>query len=61
MLCIFEGCGKTSLLNVLAGKVSLAGSNDSKLSGKIYLNGKERNEKAFYKQSSYVLQVLFVE
>lgn len=50
------GCGKTSLLNVLAARVSSGGSANSKLSGTITLNGTPRNDADFRKISAYVLQ-----
>lgn len=50
------GCGKTSLLNVLAARVQSGGESYCKLSGTIYVNGKLRNEDNFRKISAYVLQ-----
>ena len=51
-----SGCGKTSLLNVLAGRVSAAGSSSFKVTGSITINGKDRNEEDFRRISAYVLQ-----
>jgi ABC-type transport system involved in cytochrome bd biosynthesis fused ATPase/permease subunit len=53
------GCGKTSLLNVLAARVPSGGQNLNNLTGTIYMNGKKRNEERFRKVSAYVLQVCF--
>ena len=50
------GCGKTSLLNVLACRLSASGASNMKLAGKVLVNGKMRNELTFRKQSAYVLQ-----
>lgn len=51
------GCGKTSLLNVLAARVSNAGSSDAELRGTITVNGKPREDDTFRRVSAYVLQV----
>jgi ABC-type multidrug transport system ATPase subunit len=51
------GCGKTSLLNVLAARVPSGGQSLNNLTGAIYMNGKKRNEERFRKVSAYVLQV----
>jgi len=50
------GCGKTSLLNVLAARVSDAGKSYASLSGEIHLNGKIRHDDTFRRLSAYVLQ-----
>lgn len=51
------GCGKTSLLNVLAARVPSGGQKNNKLTGDIFMNGKRRDEDKFRKVSAYVLQV----
>jgi ABC-type multidrug transport system ATPase subunit len=50
------GCGKTSLLNVLAGRFPIGGSKLSKLTGEITINGKTRNDEVFRNMSAYVQQ-----
>jgi ABC-type multidrug transport system ATPase subunit len=50
------GCGKTSLLNVLAARLPAQGENNIKLDGRVYLDGKLRADSAFRKLSAYVLQ-----
>ena len=50
------GCGKTSLLNVLAARISATGSSNMKLSGDITVNGYARVDSQFRKMSAYVLQ-----
>lgn len=45
-----SGCGKTSLLNILSGFVN------KNVFGSIRINGEERNEKLFKKQSTYIMQ-----
>ena len=50
------GCGKTSLLNVLAARISATGSSIMKLSGDITVNGYARVDSQFRKMSAYVLQ-----
>lgn len=51
------GCGKTSLLNCLAARVTSSSSNkNTKLTGSIYVNGVIRNDESFRKISAYVLQ-----
>lgn len=50
------GCGKTSLLNVLAARVPNGGSANFKLAGKISVNGSPRNDEDFRRVSAYVLQ-----
>lgn len=50
------GCGKTSLLNILAARVSLSGSTNAALSGSVLINGAQRNDVVFRKISAYVLQ-----
>ena len=50
------GCGKTSLLNVLAARVGSGGMNGSKLTGTILVNGAPRKDEDFRRISAYVLQ-----
>ena len=50
------GCGKTSLLNILAARVPQGGSTMASLSGSIKLNGTKRDENKFRSISAYVLQ-----
>lgn len=50
------GCGKTSLLNVLAARVPRGGSSNACLSGKIKVNSVKRDENKFRSVSAYVLQ-----
>jgi ABC-type multidrug transport system ATPase subunit len=50
------GCGKTSLLNVLASRVSSGGSSNARLDGNVYVNGFARDDILFRKLSAYVLQ-----
>ena len=50
------GCGKTSLLNILAARVPDASANVSSLTGKVKINGENRNEAKFRSISAYVLQ-----
>ena len=50
------GCGKSSLLNVLAARVGSGGSSSAKLSGSIYINGRLRNDDALQRMSAYVEQ-----
>jgi ABC-type multidrug transport system ATPase subunit len=50
------GCGKTSLLNVLAARIPLGGSSANKLTGTIMFNGKPRQDEKFRNISAYVLQ-----
>jgi ABC-type multidrug transport system ATPase subunit len=50
------GCGKTSLLNVLAARVPSGGKSASKLSGNILINGAPRDDEKFRRISAYVLQ-----
>lgn len=50
------GCGKTSLLNVLAARVPSGNANLAKLSGSIRVNGVPRNDDSFRGISAYVLQ-----
>lgn len=45
-----SGCGKSSLLNILSGFVR------SDVSGSIKVNGKERNDESFRKQSTFIMQ-----
>lgn len=49
-----SGAGKTSLLNLLAGRVST--SKGAKASGSVFLNGEARNYNKFRKLAAYVLQ-----
>jgi ABC-type Fe3+/spermidine/putrescine transport system ATPase subunit len=55
------GCGKTSLMNVLAGRVPSGGQKYHTLTGNIYMNGKKRDEEKFRKISAYVMQVMLPE
>ncbi len=48
------GCGKTSLLNVLAARVPV--TKAASLTGNITINGQQRDESQFRKISAYVLQ-----
>ena len=50
------GCGKTSLLNVLAARFPSGGAGVARLTGSISVNNKPRNEENFRKISAYVLQ-----
>ena len=50
------GCGKTSLLNLLAARVSAAGASNAKISGEILINGQPRNDEGFRRMSAYVVQ-----
>lgn len=50
------GCGKTSLMNVLAARVAGKGSETQKLSGEVLVNGKPRQDTSFRNSSSYVTQ-----
>ena len=50
------GCGKTSLLNILAARVPDASAKVSSLTGKVKVNGENRNESKFRSISAYVLQ-----
>lgn len=50
------GCGKSSLLNVLAARIPHGGSSANKLTGSIMFNGKPRQEEKFRNISAYVLQ-----
>lgn len=50
-----SGAGKTSLLDLLAGRITVSQSRRS-ISGAILINGKKRNYDEFRKQSAYVLQ-----
>jgi len=50
------GCGKTSLMNILAARVPSGGANTQALSGAIKVNGTPRNEQQFRNISAYVLQ-----
>ncbi|KAI0561378.1 hypothetical protein FGB62_85g11 [Gracilaria domingensis] len=49
-----SGAGKTSLLNLLAGRVST--SKGAKATGAVYLNGEPRNYNKFRKLAAYVIQ-----
>lgn len=55
-ICVYVGCGKTSLINALAGRLQVGGT----LEGDILVNGKPR-EKSFMALVAYVMQddVLF--
>lgn len=48
------GCGKTSLLNILAARVHV--NEYASLSGKVLINGQKRDDSVFRKISAYVLQ-----
>jgi len=50
------GCGKTSLLNVLAARMPAGGKQNAKLTGNILLNGQPRNDERMRRISAYVLQ-----
>jgi ATP-binding cassette subfamily G (WHITE) protein 2 len=52
------GCGKTSLLNVLAARLSSVGKESSQLTGDVFVNGKLRNDSTFRRITGYVLQVM---
>lgn len=49
------GCGKTSLMNILAARAPTVKSQCS-LTGNIYINGQLRNDAEFRKISAYVMQ-----
>lgn len=49
-----SGAGKTSLLNLLAGRITT--SKGAKASGEVYVNGKPRDYNKFAKLAAYVLQ-----
>ena len=49
-------CGKTSLLNVLAARVSSGGASKTMLTGTITVNGAPRRDEDFRRISAYVLQ-----
>ncbi|XP_039284131.1 ATP-binding cassette sub-family G member 4 [Nilaparvata lugens] len=48
-----SGAGKTTLLNVISGSKAV---DNSRVSGKILVNGKDRNLQKFKKQSCYITQ-----
>ena len=50
------GCGKTSLLNVLAARAPMGAKQFASLDGKVFVNGEPRNDSAFRALSAYVLQ-----
>jgi hypothetical protein len=50
------GCGKTSFLNIMAARVSAAGSKRMELTGSITVNGEARKDDVFRKLSAYVQQ-----
>jgi ABC-type multidrug transport system ATPase subunit len=50
------GCGKTSLMNILAARVSGLVEKNTKLTGTIKVNGVEREDELFRRVSAYVLQ-----
>jgi len=50
------GCGKTSLLNVLAGRVAKAGMAAAELTGEVLVNNRPRDDKGFRRVSAYVVQ-----
>ena len=51
------GCGKTSLMNVLAARVAGLSDANSRLTGTVLVNGIPRDDEAFRRISAYVLQV----
>ena len=53
-----QGCGKTSLVNILAARVPTAASQYANLRGNITVNGDIRDEEKFRRLSAYVLQVI---
>jgi ABC-type multidrug transport system ATPase subunit len=53
------GCGKTSLMNILAGRVAGLKMSDTELTGNMYINGHPRDDVMFRKLSAYVLQVIY--
>lgn len=50
------GCGKTSLLNILAGRCPGNSQNVVRLSGDVFINGIKRDDAKFRGISAYVLQ-----
>eukprot|EP01041_Mallomonas_annulata_P001000 gene1000-1966_t len=50
------GCGKTSLLNVLASRTPSAGAQLGSLTGHVKVNNKERDDAHFRRISAYVMQ-----
>jgi len=50
------GCGKTSLMNILAAKLPKGGFEYQSCEGEVLVNGKPRDEEKFRRVSSYVLQ-----
>jgi len=50
------GCGKTSLMNILAARVPSGGAATQQLTGTVRVNGETRNEGKFRDISAYVLQ-----
>jgi ABC-type multidrug transport system ATPase subunit len=50
------GCGKSSLLNVLAARTSLGGGGKCSLTGSVKVNGRPRDEDTFRRVSAYVTQ-----
>ena len=50
------GCGKTSLMNILAARVPQGGAEKQHLKGTIVINGVGRNDDSFRRISAYVLQ-----
>jgi ABC-type multidrug transport system ATPase subunit len=50
------GCGKTSLLNILAARMPSGGSQNMELSGQVCINGTPRNDDKLRRKSAYVLQ-----
>lgn len=51
-----SGCGKTTLLNILAARCPSGGKDFFRTSGSISVNGQKRDETAFRRLSSYVVQ-----
>ncbi len=50
------GCGKTSLMNVLAARAPTGNKAYAKLSGEVVMNGHTRHDPSFRDVSAYVLQ-----
>jgi ABC-type multidrug transport system ATPase subunit len=50
------GCGKTSLLNVLAARMPYGNAKNTKITGSILVNGSPRNDENFRSVSGYILQ-----
>jgi ABC-type multidrug transport system ATPase subunit len=50
------GCGKTSLLNVLAARMPYGNAKNTKITGSILVNGSPRHDENFRSVSGYILQ-----